>query len=54
MMKDYGESIILYIGMIAFAMITSIAFSSFMEKPVIKILNNIIFTKKNKTEKILA
>lgn len=54
MMKDYGESIILYIGMIAFAMITSIAFSYFMEKPVIKILNNIILTKKDKTEKVLA
>lgn len=42
-MREYYETIALYVAMNLFAIITSFIFSSFLEKPAIKVLNNYIY-----------
>lgn len=52
-LTTYTETIVLYIGMISFALITSIIFSIYFEKSAIKLLTNVVF-KRRKIEGSLA
>lgn len=45
---NYTGTIILYAAMIIFALITSMIFSYYLEKPVIRLLTNVVFKRNNK------
>ncbi|EPH0682797.1 acyltransferase family protein [Enterobacter hormaechei] len=53
-MADYNDTIILYACMIIFSLACSIFFSKTMEKPVINLINSILFPSKPKSKRAVV